>query len=182
MLQNVNIPNARYILDFHTLPDIVLGDSGHDFIRHIIMGKSEFLAKYFSSVYKDVANMQGLDTGLEDFFAPEDFDIHICRLDPKGDELLLSIKMPLEDIDSIICLEHILYVSVPRHMIRHFTVERNALSDILRMERLGAPKEYIKPFLCELKTDRNRANYGHAPDDEGVLIGKVIKIARTEAK
>lgn len=182
MLQNINVPNARYILDFHILPDIVLGDNGHDFIRHIIIGKSEFLAKYFSSVYKEVANMQGLDTGLENFFAPEDFDIHICRLDPKGDEVLLSIKMPAEDIDSIICLEHILYVSIPRHTIRHFTIERSSLSDIACIERLGAPKEYVKPFLCELKTDRNRANYGRAPEDEGKLIEKIIKIAQTETE
>ena len=49
------------------------------------------------------------------------------------------------------------------------------------MAKSDIHKDCVKPFLCELKTDCNRSNYGAAPEDEGELIGKIIKIARAEA-
>lgn len=171
-----NIPDARYTFDFVAFPKMLFDKkSGGALIAAIIDKKGEIIARMMNDVYMQIS--KGTKQEIKhDIFSADDFEVFFGRLDEKG-KALISIKMPDDNCDSIICLRHLIVFDVKKLKPRLFTVEKSAPSALDFIKTFSNDKNVVlKNFLCEVKSNGKHANCGYVPEKEEDLYRKLYEL------
>ena len=170
-----NIPDARYTFDFVAFPHLLFDKHGKALIAAIIDQKGEIIAKLMNDLYRDVSKGTKQEV-KDDIFTEQDFDVFYGRLDEKG-TALISIKMPDDTCDSIICLRHLIVFDIKKMKPRLFTVEKSAPSALGFVKNfMKGEDKPLKNFLCEVKSNGRHANCGYVPEKEEDLYRKLYEL------
>jgi hypothetical protein len=171
------IPNARYDFDFRIMPGLTFTNNSLGFFNALMEKENVVMKDVMEGWYRDCAKNNGINLGEEAIFTESDFEIKIAKISENDDTLCIAIRLPEEDIESIIAVYHIFYIKIaekglivkkPHLLVRHFTIEKSSPANV-RMTREMAriyKQEVPSPYhLCELLPNNNRRNYGNAPND-----------------
>ena len=174
-----NIPNiqgARYSFDFVAFPKMLFDKKGGPtLIAALIEKKEEVMAKWMNGFYKDVSKGTKQEV-KRDIFSPNDFEVFYGRLDEKG-TVLLSIKMPDDNCNDIICLRHLIVFNLKKVKPRLFTIEKSAPTTMAFLKSMTSnEKPELNCFLCEVKSNGKHANCGYAPKTEEELYRKLYEL------